>query len=223
MLLKGDTENALDTFKTLLEEKPDNFKALSQLVELFRKAGRISEAELYIDSAEKSAIRSNEAGLAYARGLYYRYTNEPQKALKALNKARFDSFYGVDSLILMIKIYFNPHDEIVYSSKEKNAIYKTSPENMKAADALIKELAMKEFDTTILECYGMMHTHKKDYINKAIKMLQDLLNGNSEYIPAVLCLALCKFMIKKSSDAKNLLEKMTQMNFLPEYSEEFET
>ena len=64
MLLKGDTENALDTFKDLLEEKPDNFKALSQLVELFRKAGRISEAEHYIDSAEKSAIRSNEAGLA---------------------------------------------------------------------------------------------------------------------------------------------------------------
>ena len=115
MLYKGDTEDALNTFKTLLDQKPDNFKALKQLVELFRKAGRVSEAEAYINKAEKNAIRSNEAGLAYAKGLYYRYLGDPQKALKSLNKARFDSFYGPDALTLMIKIYFNPHDEIVYS------------------------------------------------------------------------------------------------------------
>ena len=103
-------------------------------------------------------------------------------------------------------------------------MYKTSPENMKAADSLIKELAMKiDEGTTIQECYGMMHTHKKDLISKASKVLQDLLSGNSEYIPAILCLALCKFLVKKTGDAKTLLEKMTQLNFMPEYSEEFET
>ena len=103
-------------------------------------------------------------------------------------------------------------------------MYKTSPENMKAADSLIKELAMKiDEGTTILECYGMMHTHKKDLISKATKVLQDLLAGNSEYIPAILCLALCKFLVKKTGDAKTLLEKMTQLNFIPEFSEEFET
>ena len=151
MLLKGNTEEALDTFKTLLSEKPDNFKALSQLVQLFRRAGKTEEAHQYIEIAEKNAIRSNEAGLAYTKGLYYRYSSEPQKALKELNRSRFDSFYGVESLILMIQIYLNPHDEIIYSAKDKDAVYKTSPENMKAADTLIKELAMKEYDTTILE------------------------------------------------------------------------
>jgi lipopolysaccharide biosynthesis regulator YciM len=69
----------------------------------------------------------------------------------------------------------------------------------------------------------MVHTHRKDYITKAIKMLTDLLKGNSEYIPAIVCLATCKFMAKKSSDAKNLLMKMKNMNYLPEYAEEFET
>lgn len=223
MLLRGDTENALDTFKTLLDKKPDNFKALAQLVQLFRRAGKTEEAEKYIENAEKNAVRSNEAGLAYAKGLYYRFTGEPQKALKALNRARFDGFYGEDALVLMIQIYLNPHNEIIYSSKEKAAVYKTSPENMKAAEALIKELSMKGYETTILECYGMVHTHRKEYISKAMKMLQDMLNNNSEYVPAIVCLATCKFMSKKQSDAKNLLEKMSQLNYIPEYSEEFET
>ena len=185
MLLKGDTENALNTFKALLEQKPDNYKALAQLITLFRKAGKTKDAELYIEKAEKNAVRSNEAGLAYAKGLYHRYSGDPQKALKQLNKARFDSFYGVESLVLMTKIYLNPHDEMVYSSKEKQALYKTSPENMKAADALIKELAMKEYDTTILECYGMLHTQKKEFISNAVKSLQGILTSNADYIPAI--------------------------------------
>lgn len=223
MMMRGDTEEALQTFKSLLAEKPDNFKALSQLVILFRKAGRIEEADKYITLAENNAIRSNEAGLAYAKGLYYRFTSEPQKALKALNRARFDSFYGEDALVLMILIYLNPHDEIIYSAKDKEAVFKTSPENMKAADVLVKELSMKEFDTTILECYAMVHTHKKEYITKAAKTLEDMIKGNSEYVPAILCLAVCKFMSKKASDAKTLLEKLTKINYLPEYSDEFET
>lgn len=223
MLLKGNTEEALETFQNLLDEKPDNFKALAQLVQLYRKAGKVEDSMKYIELAEKNAIRSNEAGLAYAKGLYYRYSSEPQKALKALNRARFDSFYGEDALVLMIQIYLNPHDEIVYSFKDKDAVFKTSQENMKAADVLVKELSMKEYDTTILECYAMIHTHKKEYISKAMKMLEDLLRGNSDYVPAILSLAVAKSMAKKGSDAKNLLEKLTSLNYLPEYAEEFET
>mmetsp|Transcript_38825 Transcript_38825/g.38368 ORF Transcript_38825/g.38368 Transcript_38825/m.38368 type:complete len:606 (-) Transcript_38825:24-1841(-) len=223
MLLRGDTEEALSTFKNLLDEKPDNFRALSQLVQLFRRAGKIEEAMHYIEKAESNAIRSNEAGLAYAKGLYYRFTSEPQKALKALNRARFDSFYGEDALVLMIKIYLNPHDEIIYSCKDKEAVFKTSSDNMKAADVLVKELAMKEYDTTILECYAMIHTHRKEYITKASKMLEDLLRGNSDYVPAILCLASAKLLSKKASDAKNLLEKLTALNYMPEFADEFET
>lgn len=206
MLLSGDTENALQTFKTLLDEKPDNFKALAQLIQLFRRAGRIEEAEKYIQNAENNAIRSNEAGLAYAKGLYHKYTGELQKSLKCLNRARFDSFYGQQALLLMIQIYLNPNED-----------------NMKAAESLIKELAMKEYDTTILECYGMLHTHRKEYLTKAMKTLQDLLNANAEYPPAIVCLANCKLYIKKQSEANNLLEKMNAMNYLPEYADEFES
>ena len=93
---------------------------------------------------------------------------------------------------------------------------------MKAAESLIKELSMKEYDTTILECYGMIHTQKKEYLAKAMKMLQDMLNSNAEYVPAIVCLAFWKFISKKNSEAKSLLDKMNNQNYLPEYAEDCE-
>lgn len=34
------------------------------------------------------------AGLSYAKGIYHKYMGEPMNALKELNIARFDGFFG---------------------------------------------------------------------------------------------------------------------------------
>ncbi len=109
--------------------------------------------------------------MAYAKGLYHRFAGDPQEALKELNFARFDGFYGIDSLVLMIEIYLNPYNEIMYSCQDKGHTYEISNENLKAAEALIEKLQMRNYDTTILECYGMMLTGKKDNIEKGAKIL----------------------------------------------------
>ena len=44
------------------------------------------------------------------------FSGDPQGALKELNTAWFDGFYGVDALNLMINIYLNPCDDIMYDS-----------------------------------------------------------------------------------------------------------
>lgn len=61
----------------LLEKKPDNFNALSQLIELLKRAGRISDIPKYLENAEKSAERSSMAGLAFTKGLYHKNIGEP--------------------------------------------------------------------------------------------------------------------------------------------------
>mmetsp|Transcript_40518 Transcript_40518/g.39032 ORF Transcript_40518/g.39032 Transcript_40518/m.39032 type:complete len:142 (+) Transcript_40518:2642-3067(+) len=43
MLHDGRSDQAINTYKGLLEKKPDNFNALHQLIELMRRAGRLSE------------------------------------------------------------------------------------------------------------------------------------------------------------------------------------
>jgi tetratricopeptide repeat protein 21B len=56
------------------------------------------------------------AGLAYCKGLFNRYTGNPQQALKELNVARFDNQFGRIATNQMILIYLNPANEMIFSS-----------------------------------------------------------------------------------------------------------
>lgn len=72
------------------------------------------------------------AGLSYAKGLYYRYMGEPMNALKELNIARFDGFFGEGALQNMIEIYLNPLNEMIFISSGEGE-YDSTPDNVKAA------------------------------------------------------------------------------------------
>ena len=77
MLMKEQTEGAMASYIQLLEKEPDSFNILANLTELLRKAGRIVDAQKYIDNAESKTQRSKMAGLAYCKGLFSRYNSEP--------------------------------------------------------------------------------------------------------------------------------------------------
>lgn len=102
------------------------------MIELLKRAGKLSEVPKYLERAEKAAERSSMAGLAFTKGLYHRYMGEPHAALKELNVARFDSFFGEAAISNMIEIYLNPLNEMIYTSQGDND-YNPTPENIKAA------------------------------------------------------------------------------------------
>jgi tetratricopeptide repeat protein 21B len=136
MLMNSQSESAIQTYMKLLEKSPDQFDALAQLIELLRRAGRVNDVPPYLDRAELACARSSSAGLAYNKGIYHRFMGEPQKALKELNIARFDSVWGQFSLTNMIEIYLNPLNEQIHSQIGESE-YTTSPDNIKAAMDLI--------------------------------------------------------------------------------------
>lgn len=154
----------------LLDKKPDNFNALAQLIELLRRAGRLSDVPKYLDKAEKSAARSSLAGLAFTKGLFHKYQGEPQLSLKELNVARFDTYFGEAAISNMIEIYLNPLNEMVISQIDESE-YNTAPDNIKAAQDLIAELNNRGVDTTILECTAMIHSKTKNSLEMASKRL----------------------------------------------------
>lgn len=53
---------------------------------------------------------------------------------------------------------------------------------------------MRNYDTTILECYGMILTNKGNQIEQAAKILGDLYKSNNKYIPVLNALAICKLL-----------------------------
>lgn len=222
MLFENKAPAAIQTFRTLLEKQPDNYRALAKLVHLFRRTGKLEDAKEFIEKSEHAAARKCDAGLAYVRGLYERFSGNPQGALKELNTARFDGFYGIDALVLMVEIYLNPHDEIMFSSQEKGLTYTTTPENLRAAESLIEKLQMRNYDTTILECYGMMQTNKKENVEKANQILSEMYKANNQYVPVLNSLSVAKFLLKKSTDARNYLKIVQAKHYQPEFSDEYE-
>jgi tetratricopeptide repeat protein 21B len=97
-----------------------------------KRAGKLNDIPKFLERAEKAAERSSMAGLAFAKGLYHKHIGEPQNALRELNIARFDSYFGEASLSNMIEIYLNPLNEMIYCSTDESA-YNTTADNIKAA------------------------------------------------------------------------------------------
>jgi tetratricopeptide repeat protein 21B len=115
MLMKEKPEDAIRIYIQLLDKKPDNFNALAQLIELLRRAGRMADVPKFLEKADRAAARSSMAGLSFTKGLYHRYQGEPHLALKELNVARFDSFFGEAAISNMIEIYLNPLNDMLVS------------------------------------------------------------------------------------------------------------
>lgn len=94
---------------------------------------------------------------------------------------------------------------MIYTSVE-NSEFTTNPDNLKAAQDLIGELNNRGVDTSIIDCTALIHSKNKTNLDYAAKKLQDILAKNKEYVPALVNLALCKFLQKKSTDARNFLK-----------------
>lgn len=139
MLMEAKTEAAINTYIQLLEKEPANFNTLSHLIELLRRAGRVSDIDKYVQRAEKNCQRINLAGLFYCKGVQKRFEGDPAGALKELNWARFDNVFGKSAIMNMIDIYLNPANEMIYSSQSETG-FTPSPDNIAQAKILIVEL-----------------------------------------------------------------------------------
>lgn len=221
MLMNDQTDEAIKTYIDLLEKEPDNFNILANLIELLKRAGKIGEVQKYIENAESKTQRSKMAGLAYCKGLYSRYNSEPQKALRELNFSRYDNFYGESAIQNMIEIYLNPANDMIFSS-QLEIDYGTTPDNISAAKELVEELKGKGVDTSIIECQILIATKQKQNLEQAQKILKQILQKNSNYVPANVSMGLCLFLLKKSSDARNYLKTVIKNDYQLQYADYFE-
>lgn len=157
------------------------------------------------------------AGLAFCKGLSHFYQNAPAEALKELNVARYDNFFGTLATCTMIEIYLNPGQEMMFTSiadqMSGDAQFSTTASNIAVARELIEELAVKGVDTTILECSALICSQDNKSLEAAEKQLKALLSKNKEYVPALVVMALCKFMKKNSQDARNYLKTVNAREF----------
>jgi len=217
-------------YQALLEKKPCNYTALSKLIFLLRRAGRLRDAPKYLQAAEKACIRSpeREAGLRFCRGTYYRWISKQQDALVELNFARRDPDFRVEALTHMIEIYLNPDPNAGLEALDPG----TEPlnDNLAEVDKLLKELGQVNKQSwnprlRVYQCQSLMFTKQKASVERALNQLMDIYNDKKDYIPALLAMSQGLIIQKQQTKARNQLKRIADLakkGYNPEFMDDFE-
>jgi tetratricopeptide repeat protein 21B len=247
----SEPAGAVKPLQTLLQDHPNNYKALANLITLLRKGGQLEEVPAYITAAEKKDRRSaSHAGLHFCKGLYARHTNAVGQAISEFNLARRDEAWGHDALVHMIELYLNPDQEGVWQSEEGtgdagdkesgggggggggggssssgSVLDEATIGNIQAAEILLKELQPKARDPMrfrVLESYCALASRQKHNVDRAMQTFIDLLETDQDYLPAVLGMA-TGFMVEKAAHkARNLLKRVAKMEQAHHDGEDFQ-
>ncbi|KAJ3090291.1 Tetratricopeptide repeat protein 21B [Quaeritorhiza haematococci] len=247
MFKKNSYSSAVYHFQQLLENNPTNYAALSQLVEMMRRSGKLlDEAEKYFQVVEKKNGKAGlQAGYHFCRGLYHRYTNNPNLALKEFNQCRRDVEWGEQSLYHMIEIFLNPDNDTIGGEALESVTdddhggggaggggMSTSAGDKEdsellailTADKLLKELPQnpKSLRTQILEGHALLATKQKAEIERALNKFMEILNREKEYMPALLGTAVAYMLLKQPPRARNQLKRISKMEWKSEFADDFE-
>ncbi|KAI8811768.1 hypothetical protein BJ742DRAFT_866792 [Cladochytrium replicatum] len=114
MVQKGSFSSALFHYRQILEKNPNQYTALMYLIDMCRRTGKLEEAEKYLESTEKAALKAKmHPGYHFCRGTFFRYKNKINDALKEFNICRHDSDWGELALNHMIEIFLNPANDVI--------------------------------------------------------------------------------------------------------------
>lgn len=78
MLNSNQYDKAIEQFKRILTDKPNNYPVLAKLIVFFRRNNELDKAKSYLDIAQSKASNTNDAGLCFCRGLYNKFTRNPR-------------------------------------------------------------------------------------------------------------------------------------------------
>jgi len=219
-------------YQALLEKKPCNYNALSKLIFLLRRSGRLKDAPKFISAAEKACTGApdREAGLRFCRGAYYRWVNKPQDALVELHYARRDPDFRAEALHHMIEIYLNHNFDPNAGMEALDNASEVSMEHLKEVDTLIKELSLAQKQAwnprlKVYQCQSLMFTKQKANVERALNQLMDIYTDKKDYVPALLAMSQGLIIQKQVTKARNQLKRIADLakkGYSAEFMDDFE-
>jgi tetratricopeptide repeat protein 21B len=220
MFLKKETESAIFHFQQLLEKRPNYYVALETLLRLLRHAGKLTEAQRYLDLAESKAARpTREAGLQFCKGLYNRFINNLNEALHCFNLARKDQRWGPPARYHMVEIYLDPNKDAFLGEQENGGTVEMN--HIEDARRLLAEIVRRgrpedKTKKDLLECYCMIATGNKQNIDMALKQFQQIMGTDQDNVPAMLGMSVAFIRLKQQPKARNMLKRICKLDYKPE-------
>uniref|UniRef100_A0A7S0S5T6 Tetratricopeptide repeat-like domain-containing protein n=1 Tax=Chlamydomonas leiostraca TaxID=1034604 RepID=A0A7S0S5T6_9CHLO len=225
MFHKEHYDTAIYHFQQLLERAPSHWGALSQLISLLRRAGRLEDVPRYFTAAETASPKSAmEPGYYYCKGLYHRYINEPREALKAFNFARKDTKWGGPATLHMVEIYLNPDNDAVWAERGAQDTQE-SREAVGTARSLLSQMRPQDTNSQryqVLEAYARMAGKEPQQIDAALNTLLDMANQDPNNVPVLLAMATGFMLMDQVPKARNQLKRVQKIAYKPDEADEFE-
>lgn len=227
LFMKQNHKAATAKFCKILERRPSNYLALSKLIRLLRRAGRLADVAQFIALAEQSDARAlSHPGLNFCRGLNCRYSNDSVGAIKYFNLARRDGKWGAPAVISIIELYLNPDNETQWGH---DAELEVNSEAAIVANRLFEELRTfvlpYDFDLKlrVLEAYAFLSTRSsRTKIDQAMKVFIDIIEKERDYLPALLGMSTAFMLENSTTKARNALKRIAKMTYSQELADEFE-
>jgi len=227
---KNNYTEAIEHFHNFLTKKPDNFSALSQMIRLLRRVGKLELAPQYLENANNTNARTSaDPGYHFSSALYHYYTKNYRDAMREFNLARKNREWGHQAIFFMIDIYLDPDTTTLFSDQQgiqEQDIPKTSlsaedtEANALAAEKLLKELSLYAVDNTsisdnllkIIEGRIQMSRSKnKSDIEKALPLFVQVLSKEKDNIPALVYMSEALERTKQTPKARNNLKRITKI------------
>lgn len=231
-LRKMNFDEASYHFAQLLSNEPTNWTALARLIEVMRRAARLSEVIPYIERGEQNCSQSvSVPGLNYCKGLYEWYIGSPNSALRYFNIARRNSEWSQDSIYCMIEICLNPDGDLpnenMLDSDEEPDLRESRTMALRTADRLLKELKPSSIESNkfrMLTNFLHLSSRQKYYIEMAMSDFTMMMteDDDNDNVGALLGLSVACILLKQSQRAKNHLKRVAKMNWTFEEAEYLE-
>lgn len=234
LFMKNEDDAATKRYLEVLRQKPNNYKALQKLTLLLKRAGQLDEVPRYLRLAERANPRAfSHAGLDFCKGLYHWACNDVHEAIKHFNRARRDGQWGKDALSKMIQIYLNPNNEDMWD-QGGGELSDGHYESLKIAESFLDELRslIEEpypLSFRTLEVYAKLakvqasrSSDKKEQYDAAEAAFIKMLEEDRDYVPAMLGLATVFRLEGNQNKSRNVLKKITKMDYVQERADEFE-
>lgn len=209
-------------FEKIYNRDPTNFIALGCLFEFMRRNGQLNEIKSILDGLEVKLGKSNEPGFCYVKGLYHFYRKNSNEALVNLFQAKRNPLYRFHALKIMVDIYLNPDQDLLFSCQsEKIKPYKK--ENIECMSVLVADLANDKYfglEQQVYSTYADMFL--KNDLKDAETFLNQSITERENFVPAIMCLCVCRLMKSKGGLDKNLLKNISKSKFNAKWGEESE-
>lgn len=225
LMAQNEIEKGVFGFAKVYKRDETNFIALALMFMFMRKNGKLCDIKAELDKINEKMGHTNEPGLCFCRGLYYYYRKNPQEALNNFQRARRSKLYSEYTLQVMIDIYLNPDQDILFSHVENLRVKTFDDHNLDAVEVLINELPQKTLSEEKDTLTSYLTMFKDQAYPDAEKVLEEILEENPKFIPALNAQALLRVLRKNvgGKPVKDILRNMSKgCTYNPRWGEECE-